>query len=138
MVKLKTSSDILIDIPHYSLVPKESWHWVYFTPKELASRGNGALKINIQALDKLEWVRTQIGKPLVILSAYRDPIHNQKVGGAPYSRHLQGDAFDISLRHHDVAQLVDLCKQAGFTGFGYYPTFLHVDCGRAREWHHQN
>ena len=27
-----------------------------------------------------------------------------------------------------------MCKSAGFTGFGYYQTVLHIDTGRRRHW----
>ena len=75
---------------------------------------------------------------MLITSAYRDPVHNARVGGAPLSRHKAGDAFDISLRTsaggHTRAQLLAVCQAAGFTGFGFYSSFLHVACGPARRW----
>jgi uncharacterized protein YcbK (DUF882 family) len=69
-----------------------------------------------------------------ILSGHRCPIHNARVGGAPLSRHKIHIAFDINLAGHDLAGLLAACRQAGFTGFGYYQTFLHVDHGRPRRW----
>lgn len=43
----------------------------------------------------LQMLRYVYGEPRQINSAYRDPVHNQKTGGAPRSRHLVGDAADI-------------------------------------------
>jgi uncharacterized protein YcbK (DUF882 family) len=57
------------------------------------------------------------------------------VGGGVRSRHKVGDAFDISLRTvKDKTRLISSARRAGFTGLGYYQTFLHVDTGRARWW----
>ena len=36
-------------------------------------------------------------------------------------------AFDISLRGHTPKDLLFACIKAGFTSFGFYQTFLHVD-----------
>ena len=116
---------------HYSLVPSKLWRWKYFKPVELASGvgkgGEESLLINVRALDKLERARELIGKPFVINSAYRAPIYNAKVGGAPLSAHKEGHAFDISLKGHDRKELLRVCREVGFTGFGLYNTFLHVD-----------
>ncbi|TAE34641.1 MAG: DUF882 domain-containing protein [Alphaproteobacteria bacterium] len=131
---------------HYSLIPTNGWQYRYFTPRELASKGDGSLLVNQDAISRLERMREIIGKPLIITSAYRDPIHNAKVGGAPMSMHRFGRAFDISLRtfhpidgrnvelNHNREQLYHAALTAGFTGFGFYATFLHIDTGRRRHW----
>ncbi len=116
------------------LVDESMWRWQYFTPLEIRSNGNHSVKIIPHALDKLEWVREKLGRPIIINSAYRDPLYNARVGGAPLSRHKVGDAFDLSIKNQDKEKLYYLCKKAGFTGFGLYKTFLHVDCGPARQW----
>lgn len=120
---------------HYSDVPESAWPWENFTPQEIASKGDGSLIVDADALDRLQWARREADQPFVIFSAYRDPIHNVKVGGAPLSMHKFGKAFDISLRGHHKPMLADICRRAGFTGFGLnYKTFLHVDTGRNRSW----
>lgn len=119
---------------HYDQVPMASWRWRHFAPRELASKGDGSLLVDADALDKLELARRILGQPMVILSAYRDPIHNAKVGGAPLSQHKFGKAFDIRLSGLDKWQLLTACQRAGFTGFGFYSTFLHVDTGKPRTW----
>jgi len=55
------------------------------------------------------------------------------VGGAPFSQHLKL-AADISTLGHDRRKLLRACRNAGFTGFGFYNTFLHIDLGRPRNW----
>jgi len=48
--------------------------------------------------------------------------------------HLFGLAADIQIIGKDKNLILQLAKDLGFNGFGYYRTFLHVDLGRKREW----
>lgn len=119
---------------HYSDVPLNEWNYKYFKPKEIACKGDGSLLVNGDALARLDILRKLIGKPLYINSAYRSPLHNARVGGSPMSEHKNGTSFDISINNLDKYELEKLAKKVGFTGFGYYNTFLHVDTGRKRWW----
>lgn len=120
---------------HWSLIKKKQWPFQYFTPRELASNGNNSLLIDYEAISKLEQVRQAIGKPLFINSAYRDDLYNALIGGSPLSYHVEGKAFDISLKNQNKNNLISICRQVGFTGLGVnYTSFLHVDTGRARQW----
>ena len=87
-----------------------------------------------ELLDRLDVVRSRFGRPLNLLSAYRSPYHNARVGGAPMSRHLVGDAGDLAVVGLDKELIERLAREEGFRGFGYYNTFLHVDLGRRRSW----
>ena len=119
--------------PHWRDIDARQWPWTHFAPRELASRGDGSVKTRIAAGDMLERLRRLIGRPLIVNSAYRDPLHNARVGGAPLSRHKVGDAFDIALLGLNRFELAAAAAEAGFTGMGKYQTFLHVDArpGRA-------
>jgi len=86
---------------HWRDVPKTAWRWPNFSPAEIACRGTGKLLVNEAALDKLQALRLRLGKPLIVLSAYRSPEHNRAVGGARASKHMQGIAFDIAMANHD-------------------------------------
>jgi hypothetical protein len=122
--------------PHFRDVPTSAWRWPNFSPAEIACRGTGALKLNTEALDKLQVLRDALGKPLIVLSAYRSPAHNKAVGGAPASKHMLGEAFDISMANHDPVAFEAAARKVGFLGFGFYPRsgFMHIDLGPAREW----
>ena len=78
-------------------VPANTWRWPNFSASEIACRGTGAIKINTEAMDKLQALRDRLGKPLIVRSAYRSPEHNRAVGGATRSKHLDGAAFDIAM-----------------------------------------
>ena len=113
--------------PHWSELLAREWPWAHFSPRELASRGDGSVRTLIEAGDALESVRQLLGRPLRILSAYRDPLHNARVGGAPLSRHKTGRAFDIALASVNRFELAHAVADCGFAGLGRYQMFLHVD-----------
>lgn len=117
-------------------VPDKLWRWANFSPEEIACRGDGTIRINEAALDRLQALRDQLGVPMIVHSAYRSPSYNRRVGRAKHSMHLQGAAFDISMANHDPKTFEAAAIAVGFTGFGYYPrqTFMHIDTGRTRQW----
>ena len=112
----------------------DNGRWPNFSRAELSCRHCGEYVHDIRFLDGLQALRTQLGRPVRILSAHRCALHNAAVGGAPLSQHL-GMAADIAIRPHNKRQLLTAARTAGFTGFGYYSTFLHLDMGRARFWY---
>ncbi|SNS29240.1 YcbK family protein [Antarctobacter heliothermus] len=124
---------------HFRDVPESAWRWPSFSPAEIACRGTGAIKINTEAMDKLQSLRNRLGKPLIVRSAYRSPSHNRAVGGAPASKHMQGTAFDIAMSNHDPIAFAEAARAVGFLGFGTYPRsgFIHIDLGPARSWGEQ-
>lgn len=121
---------------HYRDFPMEQWRWPNFSPRELASKREGELAINADALDKLQKLRTALDRPMVLNSAYRSAAHNKAVGGAKNSQHMKATAFDVSMANHDPDVFESAARAAGFTGFGYYPkqNFMHIDTGPARKW----
>lgn len=116
--------------------PMSEWRWPNFSPQEMASKREGELMIDEAAMDKLQKLRNNLGKPLVVTSAYRSAAHNAKVGGAKNSQHRLGKAFDIVMANHDPTHFESVAKAVGFTGIGHYPKsgFMHIDTGPARRW----
>ena len=96
---------------HWRDVSENAWRWKNFSPAEIACRGSGSLRINEEALDKLQALRDRLAKPLIVRSAYRSPAHNQAVGGAPRSKHLDGAAFDIAMTLKPSALNTSLYKR---------------------------
>lgn len=129
-------ADAIRTFHHWRDVQKRNWRWKNFSPAEIACRGTGQLKLNPEALDKLQSLRDRLGKPLIIRSAYRSPEHNRAVGGAKASKHMEGTAFDIAMANHDPVAFETAAREVGFLGFGYYPRsgFMHIDLGPARTW----
>lgn len=91
----------------------------------------------------LEVIRGLFNKPVSILSGYRTPLHNTKVGGAKNSEHVQGRAADIRIQGVGVEQLSEKIGQLiqeeriPEGGLGIYPHtgFVHYDIrGLRRRW----
>ncbi len=113
------------------------WTHKNFNPVKLACKCCGEFYDSPLAYVILQAVRDDFGYPMVINCGHRCRIHNARVGGKPVtSRHLL-IAFDISTRgmdEHKQTRLVLTLREHGFTGFGFYSTFIHVDFGRKRFW----
>lgn len=77
----------------------------------------------------LEKVRLIVGSPLTIISAHRCEAHNKAVGGAPDSRHIDGDAVDIKVaderwpgeRLRGVLEALIALDEIPDGGLGTYP-----------------
>ena len=118
------------------------WRWPSIKPGQLQCHGSGQVFIHEPSLDALESVFKQIGVHH-INSAHRSSLYNARVGGAPRSAHLFL-ALDLKLppTRSRAMLLYRVCQQAGFSSFGFYNSFLHVDMrgshfvgGRARRWY---
>jgi peptidoglycan hydrolase-like protein with peptidoglycan-binding domain len=67
-----------------------------FMVNELRSKGDGTTFVHRDLLAGLERLRAHVGRPLGIVSAWRDPAHNQRVGGARTSQHTFGAAPELT------------------------------------------
>jgi uncharacterized protein YcbK (DUF882 family) len=84
-----------------------------------------------------EALRASWGSPLKVLSAYRSPNWNLKVGGANLSQHVEGRALDIAplegfhggVDADDFHTFVEkqLKGLPQVKGFGRYPWGCHID-----------
>ena len=121
---------------HHRYYPKDGWHWPDFTPREMRSKSDNRLMIDPPSMDKLQALRTLLGVPLRITSAYRSVAHNRKVGGAKGSMHMKALAFDVQMAGHNPAEFEAAALKVGFTGFGFYreSNFIHIDTGPSRTW----
>lgn len=68
---------------------------------------------NIASLveEVLEPVRERLGKPIVVNSGFRCPVHNAAVGGVANSQHMKGEAADITC--DDNKRLAEIIGQLG-------------------------
>lgn len=74
------------------------------------------------------------GRPISVLSAYRTPEHNRRIGGAKHSQHVEGRALDLRPpAGYDVSEFYrvvsDLARSSvpSIRGIGKYQTFVHID-----------
>lgn len=73
------------------------------------------------------------GRAVTVLSGYRSPAYNAKIGGARLSQHVEGRAADVQVNGlapsdvHRVALDLHLAGRVRLGGLGLYPSFVHVD-----------
>ncbi len=82
--------------------------------------------IQPHAVVHLQALRDQLG-PLQVNSGYRNPVHNASVGGATWSRHMYGDAFDLSPSDVSLTALFEACADEGAGFRKLYETHVHCD-----------
>lgn len=73
--------------------------------------------------------------PVTVNSTCRNPARNRRVGGAPRSYHLTGNAVDFRVRGSYGAVLAYLGRQRSVGGLKHYGNgVFHVDTGPRRTW----
>lgn len=103
----------------------------HFHLGEFACKCCGMVKYNPRMallVEDLEALRGMVGS-ITVISGYRCPKNNTRVGGAVDSKHLQAIAADLSVAGYtpkELAELVPLvCKH--IAGIGVGATKFHVD-----------
>jgi hypothetical protein len=119
---------------HYSDY-KSEWHWENFTPKELSCKCCGEYWHDPYSLDLLQKTRNLLGRPLSPTSAHRCRSHNSSVGGKLKSQHLK-IAFDLPIPSGmDRADFLIILASSGWTTYGMYASFVHVDRRSYKKWY---
>ena len=116
----------------------------YFSLSEMTHSGT-ALRLGIpndptgeqikdlyRLMDYLDKVREAFGKAIIVTSGFRSPKLNKRIGGAPDSQHMKGQAADI--RPHDIKELRQLFASIRRVG-GFDQLILEEPEGRT-PWIH--
>lgn len=94
---------------------------------EVAVAGDGGSGVvQVRAIVALQAVRDRVGA-LIVNSGYRSPAHNAAVGGATWSRHLYGDAFDLVPLYATLDELADACWDEAASYVEVYAAHVHCD-----------
>jgi len=107
--------------------------WTNFTYEEMKCKGTEECHMDEKFMEKLERLREDYGKPMIVSSGYRDIAFNIAIGGSPKSAHTKGKAVDIVIGGHDAFKLLRLAIIHEFTGIGvsqrgmFERRFLHLD-----------
>ncbi len=106
-------------------------------------RNDAVRPIDVRLLDLLHAVKTALNAPapLHLICGYRSPATNAMLaahsrGVAKHSLHMTGQAADIRIPGHDLADLRKAALALRGGGVGYYPRsdFVHLDVGPVRTW----
>jgi uncharacterized protein YcbK (DUF882 family) len=91
--------------------------------------------VSFHHIKKLQKLRSSIGRPIKITSAYRCVHHNLREGGAIHSQHRKGAATDIQVSGLSLQSIYDTAMTIGFNGAKRYSTFIHLDSRSEGHWH---
>lgn len=99
--------------------------------------GQGADIVKPELITILNRVQTDYGRPFTITSGYRCGKHNRKVGGAPNSPHMAGEAGDIGDADGEIKRWMteDMLAIYGLWAEDYNWTlkWLHLQCRPASQ-----
>ena len=94
-----------------------------------------------ELVENLQIIRDYIGKPIRVISGYRSPRYNRRIGGARKSQHMTAKAADLRVSGMSPRELreviIKLIKEGKIKkgGVGLYTSFVHYDVrGRNARW----
>lgn len=103
-----------------------------FSKHEFRCKDGSEHEIDCRLLGMLEGLRAVLGQPITIISGYRSPDYNRKVGGARNSYHTQGKAADIQVRNKTPREVYETAGRLyANCGLGLYERglsgWVHID-----------
>ncbi len=128
------SQPVALDAP----ICLESPHFSWYEATKGGARipeTEGITRSIIRIATALEGVRDEFdGKSITITSWYRPPSINRAVGGARYSKHLDGHAVDILIGNLNPRAVTAILSKYWDGGVGDSASFTHLDLSERRRW----
>jgi hypothetical protein len=85
---------------------------------KLTKLGIGKHQLDSEAAEAFkkanEIVKKETGKAIPIISSYRSPEHNKKVGGSPTSNHMKGGSIDLDKNASNYKKSIEILEANGF------------------------
>ncbi len=122
-----------INYRNHAEVSPSDWPWRFFSPAEMADRESGELLIVPDFMDWLMEVRQAFGKPMIVTSGYRAPLHQWQISGRRTGAHVDGMAVDVKVAGEDAHMLLRVVYGHGVLGVGVSQLgpiekrYLHLD-----------
>lgn len=137
MVTLYIPRGYLNDPTLYSMaVDADTQLTPHFKVREFACKdGSDEVLIDLSLVYLLEDLRQYYNAPITITSGYRTPAYNERVGGAPNSKHMKGEAADIVVHSVPPIKVFNDMNPVHTGGLGLYREFTHIDVrGTKARW----
>ena len=128
------SKPVALDAP----ICLESPHFSWSEATKSGARIPESVEITqniIRIAKRLEAVRNIFDdRVITVTSWYRPPTINRRVGGALYSKHLEGHAVDIIIDGLDPRDVTRKLSESWNGGVGDSAAFTHLDLSDRRRW----
>jgi zinc D-Ala-D-Ala carboxypeptidase len=119
---------------HWTSVHDSEWPLRWFTPREVACKGSGQIKLYLPFGKLMDEIRDAYGRPIIPNSWYRSPSHNAAESDTGYDGpHTTGAAVDIRCYGKDAFALVAIATRLGVKRIGvsqkgsHEKRFVHLD-----------
>lgn len=109
------------------------WPWNNFSRAEMQCKETGECRMIPSFMDRLQRLREEFNKPMVISSGYRSRNHSAERKKNRPGTHAMGCAVDVVISGGDALRLIELGLKHGFTGIGVKQhsdpakRFIHLD-----------
>ena len=109
------------------------WPWNNFSKEEMQCKETGECRMIPSFMDRLQALRNEFNKPMVITSGYRSRNHSVELKKDRIGTHVMGCAVDVECFGVDALKLIELAIKHGFTGVGVKQhsdrtkRFIHLD-----------
>jgi zinc D-Ala-D-Ala carboxypeptidase len=109
------------------------WPWKNFPRSEMQCKESGECRMIPSFMDRLQALRNEYNKPMVITSGYRSRHHKAEVKKDRPGTHAMGCAVDVECFGADALKLIELALNHGFAGVGVKQhsdinkRFIHLD-----------
>lgn len=104
-----------------------------FSEAEFRCKHTGLCVMQTEFMDKLQAIRTEYGKPMIISSGYRHPTHPVEAGKKTPGEHTMGTCCDVAVSGADAVRLLRIALNHGITRVGVQQKgsgrFLHLGIG---------
>ena len=104
-----------------------------FSESEMKCKHTGLCYMSADFMDALQQIRLAYGKPMVVTSGYRSPLHPEEAKKERPGEHTFGRAVDIAVRGGDAVELLQIALAHGITRIGVNQKgksrFLHLGMG---------
>ena len=104
-----------------------------FAEEEFRCRHTGRCEMQPALLERLQALRSQLGRPLIVSSGYRDRSHPVEVRKASPGAHAHGHAVDLQCDGRLAYLVLSLAPRIGFERIGVAQKgprsgrFIHLD-----------
>lgn len=99
----------------------------YFSREELKCKHTGEYFFDEDFLGRLNAIREEYGRPMIVTSGYRSPEHPVEKDKVLPGAHTEGLAVDIRANSEEAFWITSIALKHGIKRIGIHEDFVHLD-----------